>query len=202
MNPKQLSLLKNEIVEELHQVKALKLSMKRTLAKLSRWEKRLRADTARRAKTAARKRAVVDAPERKTGQHAKPADLTPGERVEKALQSICSGTFTRAELLVEAEGYGRDTIAVGTYSRIFRDLVRTGRIECVEGRPSGRDSRYARTERGESCGGPVDHLQDIFVPEASYRKPCVEWQMGEANCPGSDDGGKESDPFSVPSQNL
>jgi hypothetical protein len=146
MNPRQLSVMKNETVEQLLQVRALYLSMKRTLAKLNRWEKRLRADSAGSAKTESGKRGVVGTPERKPRQRAKPADFTPEDRVEKALESIRSSTFTRGELLIEAEGYGRHTISVGAYSRIFRDLVRTGRIECVEGRPTERDSRYARIE--------------------------------------------------------
>jgi hypothetical protein len=67
------------------------------------------------------------------------------ERVNKALESI-SGTFTRAELLVEAQRYGEGAIGVGSFRRIFNDLKRTQGIHCVEGRPKDRDSRWLRSE--------------------------------------------------------
>jgi len=140
MDLEQFYEMKNEIVEELRHVEALKLSMKHTLAKLVRWEKRLQASNARPVKTRTGSRAVAE----KTQGKPKPG-LTPVERVGKALESI-SGTFTRAELLVEAERYGRDFIGVGSYRRIFSELVRTQRIHCVEGKPRDRDDRWSRSE--------------------------------------------------------
>jgi hypothetical protein len=132
--------MKNQIVEELRHVEALKLSMKRTLAKLVRWEKRLRRSATNPGKPATGGHAVAE----KVQRRPKPG-LTPVERVNKALESI-SGTFTRAELLVEAQRYGEGAIGVGSFRRIFNDLKRTQGIHCVEGRPKDRDSRWLRSE--------------------------------------------------------
>ena len=140
MDLEQLSEMKNQIVEELRHVEALKLSMKRTLATLTRWEKRLQASNARPVKTGTGSRAVAE----KTQGKPKPG-LTPVERVNKALESI-SGTFTGAELLVEAQRYGEGAIGVGPFRRIFNDLKRTQHIHCVEGKPRDRDGRWSRSE--------------------------------------------------------
>ncbi len=139
MDLEQLSEMKNQIVEELRHVEALKLSMKRTLATLARWEKRLQASNVRPVKTGTGSRAA-ESVQRKP----KPG-LTPVERVNKALESI-SGTFTGAELLVEAQRYGEGAIGVGPFRRIFNDLKRTQHIHCVEGKPRDRDGRWSRSE--------------------------------------------------------
>ena len=149
MDLEQLSEMKNQIVEELRHVEALKLSMKRTLATLARWEKgggakRLQASNARPAKTGTGSGAAAE----KTQGKPKPG-LTPVERVNKALESI-SGTFTGAELLVEAQRYGEGAIGVGTFRRIFNELKRTQRIHCVEGKPRDRDGRWSRSEEQKS----------------------------------------------------
>lgn len=139
MNPNELSEMKKEVAESLRQIEALRLSMRRNLAKLVQWEKRIQADTTESARA---RRTVVEKAHRKDTEH---ESFTPEERVGRALESI-RDTFTRAELLREAERHGSSTIAVGRYRAIFRDLMRTRRIECVEGKPTQPDSRFAKTE--------------------------------------------------------
>jgi hypothetical protein len=149
----QIAEMKNKIIEELRQIDGLKQSMENTLAGLVQWERHLQISAAAPAKIPPRKPVAIKEVQPKPPEPVKAAEVTPSERVDKAL-AIIRGEFTRSELLAETEGDGKGGIGTGTFSNIFSRLLKREYIQCVKGSPGRRDSLYVRSGERKPTQGP------------------------------------------------
>lgn len=146
MDPAQITRIKNKIVEELQQLEALRLSMVKTLTGLAELESQLHESVAPPVKSNAESPVPDGKTRSRPRRAAKTAEPSAGERIEKALDYI-DGTFTRAQLLAQAERFGKGSIGAGTFRDIFSGLLKSQTIRCVEGRPTDRDSLYKRVAK-------------------------------------------------------
>jgi hypothetical protein len=146
MDLAQIAEMKNKIREELRQLDGLKQSMEHTLAGLIEWEKHLQSSP---VKTGTRRPAGIKELKPKPQAAIRAADITPRERVNKALATV-HGEFTRSQLLAETECDGKGSIDTAAYSNIFSRLLKRQDIQCVNGSPRQRDSLYMRSGEKKS----------------------------------------------------
>ena len=153
MDPVQIAEMKNKIVEELKQIEALKQSMEQTLIGFIEWEKNLQGATPP-GKTAKRRPPAIKEVQPIPPPPVKPAEPSPGYRVNEALAAI-HGEFTRSQLLTQVESDGKGGIDGRAYGNAFSKLLKKQRIQCVKGSPRQRDSLYMRSGEKKTEQSPL-----------------------------------------------
>jgi hypothetical protein len=146
MDPAQIIRIRSKIVEELQQLEALRHSMETTLAGLVELEKQLRENVAPLAGVEMKGPVPDETTQSRPRRTARAGEPSASERVARALDYI-DGVFTRAQLLAQAERFGKGNIGAGTFRDIFSGLLKSQTIRCVEGRPTDRDSLYKKVAK-------------------------------------------------------